>query len=107
MAQKFDTIEEYLKYVGRCRQSDFGKRFRSQFQNTQGTAELAMLAAPSEEEYSQFCRVVETLTPDETKNLEKLTDEQIQRIAKRAEADAGNVGIFINGYVLAQKKGDY
>ena len=99
----FANIEEYLEYVGRFRQSGFGRAFRSQFRDTRGTAELAMLASPSEEEYDDFRRAVEAMTEKEKSHLEKLTDQQIREIAQRAQVDCGNVSIFVNGYVLACK----
>ncbi len=102
--KKFADIEQYLRYVGQGRQSSFGKRFRSQFRDNRGTAELAMLAAPDEQEYEDFCRSVAVMTTDEKENVELLSSEQIKDIAQRAQADCGNVSIFLNGYVLAQKK---
>jgi len=102
----FDDIEQYLQYVGQQRKNSFGKRFRSQFQNTQGTAELAMLAAPNETEYQDFCRAVAAMTTGEKENVELLNSEQIKNIAQRAQADCGNISIFLNGYVLAQKNSE-
>ncbi len=100
MVDAIDNIEAYLEYVGRCRGSDFGRRFRRQFRDSRGTAELAMLAAPSAEEYDEFRRVVAAMTEDEKRQPEQLTDERIKEIARRAAADAGNTAIFINGYIL-------
>ena len=97
-------IEDYLEYVGRFRRSGFGKRFRVQFRDTRGTAELAMLTAPSEKEYGDFQRAVAVMTEKEKSEPEKLTDEQIKGIAEKAQANCGNVSIFINGFVLANKK---
>ena len=103
MAQEFDDIESYLAYVGRFRQSSYGRQFRTQFRDKQGTAELAMLASPSEQEYEQFRRAVAVMTENEKNHPEVLTDEQIKDIARTADADCGNISIFINGYVLARK----
>lgn len=97
-------IEEYLQHVGRFRRSSFGKQFRSQFRDSRGTAELAMLAAPTEEEYDDFRRAVAAMTEQEKQCPEKLSDEQIGAIAQQSNADRGNVSIFINGYVLARRK---
>jgi len=72
----FADIEEYLEYLGRFRQSGFGRAFRSQFRDTRGTAELAMLAAPSEEEYDDFRRAIEAMTEKEKSHPEKLTDSR-------------------------------
>ena len=99
-----DSIEEYLEQVGRGRDNAFGRRYRQQFRDSRGTAELAMLAAPSEAEYEDFCRAVAAMTEEEKEHPEKLNDTQIHEIARRAHADAGNVSIFINGYVLARKQ---
>ena len=104
MKKGFASIEEYLEYVGRGRGDAFGKRYRNQFRDRRGTAELAMLASPNEEEFEDFRRVVEGMTEDEKANVELLGDEQIRELAQRAKADTANVNIFINGYVLAQKK---
>ena len=95
-----------MEYVARGRGDAFGKRYRSQFRDRRGTAELAMLAAPSEEEYEDFRRSVEVMTEDEKAGAEQLDDEQIREIAQRAQADTANVNIFINGYVLAKKKSE-
>lgn len=97
-------IEEYLAYVGRFRQSRFGKQFRSQFRDSRGTAELAMLAAPTEEEYEDFRRAVAAMTEREKQHCEELTDEEIGDIAQRSGTDRGNVSIFVNGYVLMRRK---
>ena len=104
--QRFAGIEAYLEYVGQQRNSGFGKRFRSQFRDRRGTAELAMLAAPSEAEYDDFCRAVAAMTESEKADVKDLSDEAVRAIAERGQADVGNVSIFINGYVLARKKAD-
>jgi hypothetical protein len=101
---KFANIEDYLEYVGTFRNSAFGQRYRHQFRDVRGTAELAMLASPSEQEYRDFCQAVTVMTAAEKNHPELLGDEQIREIAERAHVDCGNVGIFINGYVLAKKK---
>lgn len=103
MTGDFDTIEKYLEHVGRQRRSDFARRFRRQFQDTRGTAELAMLAAPNEKEYADFQQAVARMTEQEKTHPETLSDEQIRDIAERAEADPGNVSIFLNGYILARR----
>lgn len=101
---KVENIEEYLEYVGRGRDSAFGRRYRSQFRDTRGTAELAMLTAPTEEEYKDFCRAVASMTEQEKKHPEELSDEAIQAIARRCGAASGNISIFVNGYVLARQE---
>ena len=97
------SIEEYLAQVGRGRGDAFGKRYRQQFRDTKGTAELAMLAAPSEEEYEDFRRLVNGMTEQEKQHIELLNVEKIQEIAGRCGVNIGNATIFINGYVLALK----
>lgn len=104
MADEICDIEAYLERVGRFCRSGYGKQFRSQFRDKKGTAELAMLAAPSDEEYQQFQRAVAIMTESEKAHPEKLSDEQIKEIAESAKADCGNISIFINGYVLECKK---
>ncbi len=65
-----------------------------------------MLASPSDKEFDDFQRTVETMTDDEKARPEILSDDQIKNIARRAESYAGNVSIFINGYVLARRKAE-
>jgi signal recognition particle GTPase len=69
-----------------------------------GTAELAMLAAPSEEEYEDFRRAVAVMTDEEKAHPEELSDEEIREIAQRCGAASGNISIFVNGYVLARRQ---
>jgi len=102
---EFTSLEQYLAYVGRGRDQAFGRRFRRQFRDARGTAELAMLAAPSEDEYQDFRRTVAAMTDQEKQHVQDLGDEQIQDIARRGHADGGNVSIFLNGYVLARRQG--
>ncbi|MCF7958391.1 MAG: hypothetical protein K9M57_08090, partial [Phycisphaerae bacterium] len=66
-------------------------------------AELAMLAAPTTEEFEQLKRAVAIMTDQEKKQPEKITELQIKDIAETIGADCGNVNIFINGFVLARK----
>ena len=104
MKLKVDSIEEYLEYVGRGRGDAFGRRYRSQFRDTRGTAELAMLAAPTEAEYKDFSRAVAAMSAEEKAHPENLSDEEIRAMAARCGAEAGNVSIFVNGYVLSRKQ---
>lgn len=98
------TIEAYLEHVGRNRNSAFGRRFRSQFRDSRGTAELAMLAAPTNEEYDDFSRAVAVMASREKEHPETLNDDAIADIAQRAQVDPGNVAIFINGFVLERTR---
>ena len=100
----FNKLEEYLNYIGQCRNDSFGQRFRQQFRDSRGSAELAMLAAPSEIEFQELKKTVEIMTDLEKVKIEELNDEQIQNIADRAGADCGNVNIFFNGFILQRKK---
>ena len=104
MAAAFEALEQYLERVGQQRQSSFGRRFRQQFRDTRGTAELAMLAAPSEEEYQDFRQAVQAMTDQEKQRADRLTDQEIADIARRAQADPGNVAIFLNGYAIEKVK---
>jgi len=98
------SIEQYLKKVARFADSDYGKLVRSQFEDIEGASELAMLAAPSNEELDQLKKAVAIMTPDEKENAGNLTDEQIQRIAADARIDPAILAIFINGYALHYKR---
>lgn len=46
------------------------------------------------------------MTPGEKQAAEDLTDEQIRKIATDADIDTALFAIFINGYVLQDKKTD-
>jgi hypothetical protein len=98
------TIEEYLKSCTKFAGSDFGKLVRDQFKSNDGDMDLAMLVAPTKEEVEQLCRAVAIMTDDEKKEADKLSDEQIQRIAADAQVDPGNLAIFFNGYILHCKR---
>lgn len=63
-----------------------------------------MLASPSGEELEQLKKAVAIMTPSEKENAEKLTDEQVAKIAEDAKIDSAVLAIFINGYSLGQNK---
>jgi len=84
--------------------SDYGKMVRDQFRDIKGTSELAMLAAPTQEELEQLKKAVAIMTPGEKQNAADLTDEQVQKIADDAKIDPANFAIFINGYALSCKR---
>jgi signal recognition particle GTPase len=63
-----------------------------------------MLACPSSEELEQLKRAVAIMTPAEKRNIENLTDDQVQKIAQDAGVDPANFAIFINGYILHHKR---
>lgn len=77
---------------------------RKQFRDIEGASELAMLAAPSAEELQQLKKTVAIMTPAEKQNAERLSDEQIRKIAADAQVDPAIFAIFINGYVLQCKR---
>jgi len=98
------SIEQYLEGVARFSDSKYGKLIRNQFKDIQGASELAMLAAPTNEELKQLKKAVAIMTADEKRNADSLTDEQIQRIAADAHIDPANLAIFLNGYTLHCKR---
>jgi hypothetical protein len=98
------SIDQYLEKLARFAGSEYGNMIRTQFQDIKGSSELAMLAAPSEEELEQLKKAVAIMTPAEKGKAERLSDEQIQRIAVDAEIDPANFAIFINGYALRCKR---
>jgi hypothetical protein len=73
---------------------------REQFKDNEGTSELGMLASPTPEELEQLRRAVAIMTADEKQNADKLTDEQIHKIADDATVEPGLLAIFLNGYAL-------
>jgi hypothetical protein len=77
---------------------------RTQFQDIKGDSELAMLVSPSIEELEQLKKAVAIMTPAEKESTDKLTDEQIHKIAADAQIDPANFAIFINGYILHCKR---
>ena len=83
---------------------DYGKMFRGQFGDNDGSSELAMLVSPSPAELSELQRAVAIMTAREKADAVDLTDEQIQRIAEDAQVDPGNLAIFVNGYALFCKR---
>jgi hypothetical protein len=63
-----------------------------------------MLAAPTNDELQQLKKAVAIMTPDEKENADKLTDDQIHKIADDAKIDSGIFAIFLNGYALHCKR---
>ena len=98
------SIEQYLETAAKFAGSDYGAMIRSQFKNSKGDSELAMLVAPSADELEQFKKAIAIMTPDEKSSAADLTDEQIQRIAADVGIDAGTLAIFLNGYALHCKR---
>lgn len=98
------TIEQYLEKVARFSEDEYGKLVRDQFQDIDGASELAMLAAPSAEELEQLKRAVAIMTPAEKLNADRLTDEQVEKLAADAKSDPADLAIFFNGYALSCKR---
>jgi hypothetical protein len=98
------SLEEYLEEVARFSENEYGNRFRGQFQDMEGTSELAMLAAPTAAELKELRRAVAIMTASEKRDAEKLSDEQVEKIAEDARVDPANFAIFINGYSLTCKR---
>ena len=96
-------IEEYLEKMAAFAGDDYGKRIRDQFKDINGDSELAMLQTPSQDELKQLQRAVAVMTKTEKEKADKLTDEQVRKIAEDAKVDAGMFAIFINGYALENK----
>ena len=98
------SVEQYLDEVAQFCNNQYGNEVRSRFKDVRGTSELAMLAAPTEQELEQLRRAVAIMTPSEKKMAERLSDEQIERIAADARVDPANFAIFMNGYALMCKR---
>ena len=81
------TLDEYLKSLERFADDAYGRRVRSQFQTADGKSELAMLAAPTRDEYEQCRRLVAIMTAAEKTSAERLSDEQVAQIADKAGVD--------------------
>ena len=98
------TIDEYLGKLAAFVGDEYGRQFREQFKDRRGSSELAMLAAPTRDEYDQLEKAVAIMTLIEKENVAKLSDHQVLKIAADAGIDAGVFAIFINGYCLEVKK---
>jgi hypothetical protein len=98
------SIGEYLEEVARFCDNQYGNRVRSRFEDVEGACELAMLVAPTSEELLQLRRAVAIMTPSEKQDADRLSDEQIERIAADAHVDPANFAIFMNGYALICKR---
>jgi len=98
------SIDEYLGKLARFAGSEYGRMVREQFSDNEGSSELGMLASPTKEELEQLRRTVAIMTADEKGNADKLTDEQIHKIADDAKVEPGLLAIFLNGYALHHRK---
>jgi len=90
--------------VSRFAGSEYGRLVREQFRDNEGSSELGMLASPTAEELEQLRRSVAIMTAEEKANADKLTDEQLHKIAADAKVEPGMLAIFINGYALHYRK---
>lgn len=98
------SIDEYLRRLGRFVDDPYARQFRRQFADNRGSSELAMLHSPSRDEFTQMERTVAALTAAEKIATERLTDEQVRRIAERAGVDPAIAAIFFNGYALERNR---
>ena len=95
---------EYLDKLALCVDDEYGRVVRQRFADNKGSAELAMLASPSSDELEQLKKAAAIMTPSEKETAEKLTDEQVAKIAEDAKIDPAILAIFINGYSLELKE---
>jgi hypothetical protein len=98
------SIEQYLEEVARFCDNQYGNRVRGQFKDMRGTSELAMLVVPTYDELSELRRAVAIMTPSERQIADRLSDEQIEKIAADGHVDPANFAIFMNGYALVCKR---
>jgi hypothetical protein len=98
------TLEEYLERIGRFVDEPFAKQLRKQFQDNRGASELAVLQSPSRDEYEQLQRLAAILTPQEKNDADKLTDQQVRKLADEAKVDPALAAIFFNGFALEFRK---
>jgi len=98
------SVEQYLDEVALFCNSEYGNQVRSRFKDVRGTSELAMLVAPTSKELEELRRAVAIMTPAEKNAADRLSDEQIERIAVDARIDPANFAIFMNGYALLCKR---
>jgi hypothetical protein len=98
------SVGEYLEEVARFCDNQYGNRVRTRFEDVQGTCELAMLVVPTGEELAQLRRAVAIMTPSEKQDADRLSDEQVEKIAADAHVDPANFAIFMNGYALMCKR---
>jgi len=98
------TLRQYLEKVLQKTGDSFGRQYRGFFADSRGTAELAMLASPTKDEAEQLKKAVAIMTDDEKNNAERLTDQQVRKIAQDADIDPAVLAIFINGYAIHCKK---
>ena len=94
------TLDEFLRSLERFVDDPYARRMRSQFGTADGKSELAMLAAPTRDEFEQCRRLAAMMTPDEKQNAERLSDAQVAALAEEAKVDKAIAAIFLNGYAI-------
>jgi uncharacterized protein YbgA (DUF1722 family) len=98
------TIDDYLKKMGRFVDDPYARQVRTCFAGLDGRSELAVLQAPTRQEYQQLLRAVAEMTPWEKENAERLSQDRMEQIAEKAQADPALVAMFLNGYALEKIK---
>ena len=98
------SVQQYLQEVAVFCDNQYGNNVRSRFRDMRGASELAMLAAPTPQELEELRRAVAIMTPSEKHAADRLSDEQIEKIAVDAHVDPANLAIFLNGYALLCKR---
>lgn len=99
-----ETFSQYVQALARFVDDPYGQQIRRQFADSRGRSELAMLAAPTREEYQQFCRLAAAMTDAQNRAADRLTDSDVQRLAEDAGVDKAVAAIVINGYALHKRK---
>ncbi len=97
-------LDEYVAKLERFAGDAYGRQFRSRFAGIDGRSELAALQSPSRDELEQIKRAAAIMTPAEKENAASLDEKQIRRIAEDAKADPALIAIFLNGFVLENRK---
>jgi hypothetical protein len=98
------SIDEYLQRLSRFVDDPYGRQFRRQFADDRGNSELAMLQSPSRDEWKQMERAVAIMTAAEKNAAERLSDQQVRRIADEAGIDPAVAAIFFNGYAIERNR---
>ena len=98
------SIDDYLQRLGRFVDDPYGRQFRRQFADDRGSSELAMLQSPRRDEWKQMEQAVAIMTAAEKNAAERLTDEQVRRIADEAGIDPAVAAIFFNGYAIERNR---
>lgn len=98
-----ETFSQYVQALARFVDDPYGQQIRRQFADSRGRSELAMLAAPTREEYQQFCRLASAMSDQQDAAAETLTDADIERLAEKAGVDKALAALVVNGYALQKR----